>query len=329
MIKSDSQLESIGFYTLSDARAAKASRTSPLSRCELILTDRCNFKCPYCRGLRQDYSGDMPVEDAVEIIKLWSSDSLKNIRLSGGEPTLYKDILRVVSICKDEGIERIAMSTNGSAETDFYLNLVSKGINDFSISLDACCHSQAKTMSGGIDVLDRISSNIKVLSSIVYVSVGVVITEDNSKDVCEIISYANSLGVSDIRIISSAQNNEMLVNAVKIEGRVLESNPILKYRINNIKQGRNVRGIANGDSNRCGLVMDDMAVCGKWHFPCIIYMREGGNQIGVVSDKMRDERYEWYLSHDTHTDKICKKNCLDVCIDYNNKFAATNPNRHI
>lgn len=44
------KLEEIGFYTLSDARAASASATSPLSRCELVLSARCNFKCPYCRA---------------------------------------------------------------------------------------------------------------------------------------------------------------------------------------------------------------------------------------------------------------------------------------
>lgn len=45
------KLEDIGFYTLSDARALSASEYSPLMRCELIVTSRCNFrkKCRYSR----------------------------------------------------------------------------------------------------------------------------------------------------------------------------------------------------------------------------------------------------------------------------------------
>lgn len=39
-------LENIGFYTLSDYRASQCSVSSPLWRCELILTDRCNYHCP-------------------------------------------------------------------------------------------------------------------------------------------------------------------------------------------------------------------------------------------------------------------------------------------
>lgn len=54
-------------------------------RCEMILTDRCNFNCPYCRGLREDIQGDMPMEVAERTIDLWAADGLRNIRFSGGE----------------------------------------------------------------------------------------------------------------------------------------------------------------------------------------------------------------------------------------------------
>jgi hypothetical protein len=62
-----------------------------------------------------------------------------------------------------------------------------------------------------------------------------------------------------------------------------------------------------------------MAVANGYHFPCIIYMREQGDPIGQVGPNMRKERYEWMVNHDAHKDPICSKNCLDVCIDYNNK----------
>ena len=43
-------LKGIGFNTLSNERAINASATSQLQRCEIILTDACNFKCTYRRG---------------------------------------------------------------------------------------------------------------------------------------------------------------------------------------------------------------------------------------------------------------------------------------
>lgn len=318
-------LEQIGFYTLKDSRAINSSPTSDLQRCELILTDACNFKCPYCRGLRDDIKGTMPFEKAIKTIKLWTDFNLKNIRFSGGEPTIYPGIENLVEYAKARGVERIALSTNGSADFSFYLKLINKGVNDFSISLDACCSSYGEKMSGGVKgAWEHVIRNIKELSRIVYTTVGIVLTEDNFKDLEHIVAFADRLGVHDIRIIPSAQFNSFMHYAKYIEPSVLEKHPILKYRVNNVLDGRHVRGLKESDSNRCGLVIDDMAVAGDYHFPCIIYMREQGNPIGKVGVNMRAERVIWSLTHNTFIDPICQKNCLDVCVDYNNKMRDTN-----
>ena len=72
---------------------------------------------------------------------------------------------------------------------------------------------------------------------------------------------------------------------------------------------------------KCKLVLDDMAVAGDPHFPCIIYMRQGGASIGKVGPNMRSERLEWYKRHNSHEDKICRFVCLDVCVNFNDKAA--------
>lgn len=315
------KLEDIGFYTLNNNRAKNTSVDSQLMRCELILTDTCNFKCPYCRGLRHDLKGTMSLDEAKYIVDLWAKDNLKNIRFSGGEPTVYKGIVELVKHAKNKNIERIAISTNGSADLELYKELINAGVNDFSISLDACCSAFGDLMAGGIEgAWDKVISNIKEISKLTYVTVGVVVTEETVHDLKNTIEFAASLGVADIRIISSAQYNTLLHNAKLVNKEVYKKYPILKYRIENLNNERNVRGLQETDSHKCGLVLDDMAIAGDYHFPCIIYMREGGNPIGKVGENMRRERLKWMENHDTHKDPICKKNCLDVCIDYNNKF---------
>lgn len=63
------QLENIGFYTLTDQRAKTASDTSPMMRGEILLTDKCNFNCPYCRGVRKDCQGEMNPSVVAQIIR--------------------------------------------------------------------------------------------------------------------------------------------------------------------------------------------------------------------------------------------------------------------
>lgn len=314
------KLENIGFYTLSDDRARNICSTSPMWRAELIITDRCNFSCEYCRGLRPDCLGDMSLEKAYKIIWIWTKDHLKNIRFSGGEPTLHKNLIDMVQFARVHGVERVALSTNGSAKTELYQKLVNSGVSDFSISLDACCASFADVMAGKKINFDIISNNIKYLSKLTYVTVGIVVTDSNVGQMLDVIRYAHGLGVSDIRVIPAAQQDRMLEGVKDLEQEIIDAHPILKYRVNNIKNGIHVRGIQDKDTHKCHLAQDDTACCGNFHFPCIIYMRELGDPIGKIGPNMRDERIEWFKNHDTHTDPICKKNCLDACIDLNNKI---------
>jgi pyruvate-formate lyase-activating enzyme len=318
------KLEEIGFYTLEDARAENLSIDSPMWRCEMILTERCNFKCPYCRGLRDDCLGDMPVTRAIEILDQWCAQGLKNIRFSGGEPMLYPKLGQLVARAKARGVEHIAISTNGSFPYTKYRALIDHGVNDFSISFDACCAEDCETMSGTNEArqrkFDRITENIRTLSELTYVTVGVVLTDENKDDLAGIVQLASSLGVADIRIIPAAQEGNMIEGVESIPQHTLDKHPILAYRVANLLARKPVRGInPQQDTGYCMIAIDDSVVCGNYHFPCVIYMREQGEPIGEVGPNMREERVEWMQKHVTHLDPICSKNCLDVCVQHNNK----------
>lgn len=321
------KLEDIGFYTLTDERAKNQSIDSQMKRCEMIITEYCNFNCPYCRGLDDEIYGDRKIKQLslAEIkrnIDYWCEGlGLENIRFSGGEPTLHKDIVEIISYANLKGIKRIAISTNGYSDFELYKKLVDAGANDFSISLDACCASTGDEMAGQVkNSWQTVVENISKISKLTYVTVGVVLTPENVHTVDEIIKFSNGLGVSDVRIIPSAQWNEKLDEIDTVTQDIVDNHPILKYRFNNIRNGRHVRGITENDTHKCSLVLDDSIIAGDFHFPCVIYMREQGNPIGRVNPNMRAERAKWFETHNSYNDKICKKNCLDVCVDFNNKI---------
>lgn len=312
------KIDDIGFYTMSEDRINQISTTSPMWRTELIVTDACNFKCGYCRGLKEEYREHLKLSRACQVMEEWAKDGLFSIRFSGGEPTLHNNLLIMVWYAKSLGAKRIALSTNGSAEHLQYQWLINEGVDDFSFSLDACCASFADKMAGTNVHFGRLIDNIGFVASQVYTTVGVVLTEENMDSVVETVCFASELGVADIRIISAAQYNKLLAGVEKIPKELLEKHPILKYRVNNILEGRNVRGLRETDSHSCYLQLDDSVSAGGYFWPCVIYMREGGTPIGKINDNMRFQKHWWMLNHDTHADPICKGNCLDVCIDYNN-----------
>ena len=215
------------------------------------------------------------------------------------------DLLKIVAYTKKvcSNIKHIAISTNGSASLSYYKKLVEKGVNDFSISLDACCSSKANIMANTEVNFKHLKKVLSILSKLVYVSVGVVLNEKNNDDLKDIVEFATKLGVSDIRIIPSAQTNQ-------------------KLNVKYLNKTTKVRGITKEDCHRCHLVKDDMAIIKDKHYPCIIYLREQGDAIGNINksiEEIRKERAIWSLKHNIFIDKICKKNCLDVCVAYNNQ----------
>jgi hypothetical protein len=161
----------------------------------------------------------------------------------------------------------------------------------------------------------KVCSNIRRISAKTYCTVGVVITPENVGEIESIVATATGFGVSDIRIIPSAQWSKTLPDI-----RINTSYPILNYRLNNIKNGIPVRGLSKTDNKRCPLVLDDMAIKGRLHYPCIIYLREGGEPIGVLDNikDVRHRRLKWFQQHNCLKDPICRNQCLDVCRDHNN-----------
>jgi MoaA/NifB/PqqE/SkfB family radical SAM enzyme len=310
------KLEDIGFYTLSDERAKNSSVDSQLQRCELLLTGRCNFKCPYCRSIG---GADISFKDAQSTIDLWAEYNLKSVRFSGGEPTLWSYLTDLCKYSKDKGIQRVAISSNGSANIGLYEKLILAGADDFSISLDACCAEDGDKMAGGIKgAWSHVLENLKFISSKVYTTVGIVLTADNENNVVNIINVADDCGVSDIRIIPAAQYSNRLHTV--LYGMNLDKFPILKFRVEAFRQKLPMRGLSSEDSHMCSFVLDDMAVMNNEHYPCIIYLREGGKAIGAMNHTFRTDRAKWFTEHDTHADPICKSNCLDFCRHYNNKW---------
>jgi MoaA/NifB/PqqE/SkfB family radical SAM enzyme len=311
------KLEEIGFYTLTDKRAMHASESSPIWRGEIIVTGRCNFNCGYCRRLPPK---DMDNDLVMDVIEQWLAEGLKNIRFSGGEPTLYQHLPLLVHKCQQGGVERIGISSNGSSPFHIYERLIQEGVNDIAISLDACYPSLADSIARVNNQWEKVIQNIRRLSKLTYITTSIVLSNENVGQANEIISFAKDLGVADIRFVTASHDEQLILKIQDIPIEILDKYPILIYRLKNLKVGRQIRGLLSTDSHKCYLVLDDNVVAGKWHYPCGVYLREGGLPIGEINSCMRRQRIDWLIAKDTHTDEICRQFCSDIYADYNNKF---------
>jgi len=80
----------------------------------LEVTDACNLRCPVCYA--QSPSGEhRPFDDLAADLEafLGARGSLDVLQLSGGEPLLHPDLLRIIDHCKTLPIDHLMINTNG------------------------------------------------------------------------------------------------------------------------------------------------------------------------------------------------------------------------
>lgn len=108
----------------------------------LSLTDRCNLRCVYCmpaEGLQWIPSPEILTKDEViYLAQVFVQMGIEHIRLTGGEPTVRKDLLEIVQgLAKIEGLQDLSMTTNALTFSKLALPLRKAGLQRVNISIDS------------------------------------------------------------------------------------------------------------------------------------------------------------------------------------------------
>jgi GTP 3',8-cyclase len=118
----------------------------PLHDLRVSLTDRCNFRCPYCMpaevfGPDHAFLRDPQLMTAGELTRLaraFVALGVKKIRLTGGEPLLRADVPEIVRALKqDVRVPEVALTTNGWFLEKFAATLREAGLDRLNISVDS------------------------------------------------------------------------------------------------------------------------------------------------------------------------------------------------
>ncbi len=107
----------------------------------LSVTDLCNCRCVYCMGEngvpRLPHSAILSFEEMEEIVRAAVSLGVTKVRLTGGEPLVRRGIDELVRRLRGiEGVEELAMTTNGARLAEYAARLKSAGLDRLNVSLD-------------------------------------------------------------------------------------------------------------------------------------------------------------------------------------------------
>ena len=146
----------------------------PLRDLRISVTDRCNFRCPYC--MPAEIYGDryqflpreslLSFEEIVRLTRILVRLGVVKVRITGGEPLVRAEIDKLISmLAQVPGIEDLTMTTNAFLLSQFADKLKEAGLQRITISLDSLDDAVFRQMNGrnfgtervleGVEAADR------------------------------------------------------------------------------------------------------------------------------------------------------------------------------
>ncbi|MBK8302326.1 MAG: GTP 3',8-cyclase MoaA [Chloracidobacterium sp.] len=185
----------------------------PIRDLRISLTDRCNFRCFYCRNVvvptAACRSNILTLEEIAYICDIFVSLGIEKIRLTGGEPLLRKgiedlitEIARLKMPTSGHGLRDLAITTNGTSFPDRANSLRNAGLDRVTFSLDSLKHDNFTAITG-VDKLDEVLDAIDTALAVGFVDTKVnvvVIRGCNDHELVDFARYARQKGLS-IRFI--------------------------------------------------------------------------------------------------------------------------------
>ncbi len=142
----------------------------PLRDLRLSVTDRCNFRCPYCMP-RERYheqyrflrSGErLSFEELVRLTRAFVPLGVVKLRITGGEPLVRAGLPDLIGDLSGlPGIEDIALTTNGVLLAQHAAALRAAGLKRVTVSLDSLDPEVFAVMAGGFAQLDEVLAGIE------------------------------------------------------------------------------------------------------------------------------------------------------------------------
>ncbi len=184
------------------------------------VTDHCNYRCHYCRDedhLTNTARDDLlSYEELARIVRLFSELGITKVRLTGGEPLLRKDILKLATMLGEiPGIDDIPLSTNAHLLSPLAKQLQTAGINRVNISIDSLDQDRFKQITRGGDLYKVIQGIDTAIESGMHpIKLNMVVMRDVNDDEIEaMIDFAIERKI-DIRFIETMPIGTAGIDAV-------------------------------------------------------------------------------------------------------------------
>jgi len=188
--------------TCQDQNASRESLPKP-ALISWNVTFRCPLQCPHCYIDARDGDSrtELDTQKALGVIDQIAALGTRVLILSGGEPLLRADIFELAAYAKESGLH-VSMGTSGILIDDAVaVRMKDAGIRKAAISLDSTDPDMHDRFRGLPGAWNRTVEGIRAcLRQGIGVLVNITILRENYRQVAEIISFCEGLGVTEYQL---------------------------------------------------------------------------------------------------------------------------------
>ena len=244
----------------------------PLRDLRISVTDRCNFRCTYCMP-KEVFNREwkflarellLSFEEIARLSAVFVGFGVEKLRITGGEPMMRRGVADLVAkLAAIEGIDDVAMTTNGSLLERHASSLAAAGLDRVTVSLDSLDDATFMAMNDVGFPVSRVLDGINAAAEagLTPVKVNVVVKRGvNDGDVVAMAEHFRGTGhiVRFIEFMDVGHTNGWRLDDVVPAAEIVE-------RIGSIHRLEAVDPRYPGE------------VAGRWRYT------DGAGEIGVIS----------------------------------------------
>lgn len=247
------------------------------------ITNKCNLACLHC--YTSDIAvPDLPLSDVIKILEILLTNGLRELNLSGREPTMRDDLPQIITWCRESDVA-VNMTTNGTRLDNIELQRILHGLGMIVFSLDgpsAACHDKIRGQGNFLKTISSIKqcrNHREYQDADLQIGISCTLQKYNCREIHLMISLCTSLGIDFLSInpisfcgsalqrigILQLTNNEIMTAWEEVCAHYSRSQPSfdlylgtypMETRLLNLKYGLNLPVIQDGCSAGKTLYID-------------------------------------------------------------------------
>ena len=203
----------------------------PKNEYRISITSACNMKCVYCHNEGNKIINQLSKDDIEKLIKNSYDLGLEQVRLTGGEPLIHKEIYDICQMLAEKYHLKVGINTN-IVEIDKLMYMIKKGwIYRVVVGLDYYDAPISKQSPVGISSKKALENILKVKETGVNVTVSTVYNGDYN-NLYKLVDWAkkNKIRIKILEEVKNEVADSTDIEYLKMKDRILSDfNLISKF----------------------------------------------------------------------------------------------------